>query len=421
MGLLSGRRILLGVCGGIAAYKAVEVLRLLTKAGADVTVVMTQHATRFVGPATFQGLSGRPVLTDLFDVPAGFSAAERRMPHLEPAEAADLVVVAPATANTLAKMAHGIADNALTTALLSVRCPVLAAPAMDPDMWLHPATQANVRLLKSRGVHFVGPVTGPLARLNVGPSRLAEPEDIIGAAEHLLARRGLGEDAAAQASLEGARVLVTAGGTREAIDPVRFVGNRSSGKMGFALARAALGAGAQVTLVSAPVALEPPGGCEFVPVESAAEMHDAVMERAGSCDVVVMAAAVADFRPEEPAGHKIKKGEREYLELTFVRTVDIARSLGAQKPPGQTLVLFAAETRDLLEEARRKLREKGADMIVANDVSRAGSGFGSDTNEVTILYPDGRSEALPLMSKAAVAEAIILRIARLRQRAGASA
>lgn len=416
MGVLTGRRILLGVCGGISAYKAVETLRLLTKAGADVSVVMTQNATRFVGAATFRGLSSRPVMTDLFDIPEGLSAEERRMPHLEPAEAADLAVIAPATANTLAKMAYGIADNALTTTLLSVRCPVLVAPAMDVDMWLHPATQSNVRLLKSRGVTFIGPVVGPLARLNTGPSRLAEPEDIVGAAEHLLARCALeGDDPEfSHASLEGLRVLVTAGGTREAIDPVRFIGNRSSGKMGFALARAALGAGADVTLISGPVSLEPPGGCDFVSVESAEEMRQAVERRSEESDVVIMAAAVADYKPVESAPHKIKKGDSDLLEVRLTRTVDIARSLGARKKPGQTLVIFAAETRGLIDEAKRKLREKRADMIVANDVSRKGSGFGTDTNEVTLLYPDGRYEDVPLMSKAAVAELIVRRIARLR-------
>lgn len=416
MGLLAGRRILLGVCGGISAYKAVETLRLFTKAGADVSVVMTRNATRFVGAATFRGLSSRPVITDLFDIPEGLSAEERRMPHLEPAETADLAVVAPATANTLAKLAHGIADNALTTTLLSVRCPVLVAPAMDVDMWLNPATQDNVRLLKSRGISFVGPVEGPLARLNTGPSRLAEPEDIFGAAECLIARSQLESDDLdlSHESLEGLRVLVTAGGTREAIDPVRYIGNRSSGKMGYAIARAAMGAGAAVALVSGPTSLEPPGGCEFVSVESASEMHDAVERRAKTSDVIVMAAAVADFRPEQSATHKIKKGTRESLEIKLTRTEDIARTLGENKPKDQVLVIFAAETQDLLENAKRKLHEKKADLIVANDVSHEGSGFGTDTNQVTLLYPDGRSEAMPLMSKAAVAQLIVSRIARLR-------
>lgn len=419
MGILSGKRILLGVCGGISAYKAVETLRLFTKAGADVRVVMTQNATRFVGEATFRGLTDRPVVTDLFDVGTGLSDAERRMPHLETAETAELAVVVPATANTLAKLAHGIADNALTTTLLSVRCPVLVAPAMDGDMWLHPATQSNVRVLKDRGVAVVGPVEGALARLNTGPSRLAEPEDIFGVAEHLLARRAIDDQTApspgaAPSSLSGLRVLVTAGGTREAIDPVRYIGNRSSGKMGFALARAALRAGAGVTLVSGPVSLEPPGGCTFVAVRSALEMQTEVEARAEACDVVMMAAAVADFRPEEAAPQKIKKGDRTSLEITLVRTGDIARSLGERKRPDQTLVIFAAETENLLERAARKLQEKRADLIVANDIAKEGSGFGTDTNEVTLLYPDGRIEAIPLMSKAAVAELIWDRVAKLR-------
>ena len=421
MGLLSGKRILLGVCGGISAYKAVETLRLFSKAGADVSVVMTENATRFVGAATFRGLTSRPVITDLFEALGGYGNEALRMPHLEPAEAADLALIVPATANTLAKLACGIADNALTTTFLSVRCPVLAAPAMDADMWMHPATQANVRLLKERGVAFVGPVEGALARLNTGPSRLAEPEEIVAAAEHILARRKLaaraaGDDRArSDDGLAGLRVLVTAGGTREAIDPVRFIGNRSSGKMGYALARAASLAGASVTLISGPASLGTPAGCAIIRVESAREMEEHVLARAPECDVIVMAAAVADFRPEQAALQKIKKGDRDRLEVALVRTGDIARALGERKRPGQTLVLFAAETENLLENAAKKLREKGADMVVANDVSREGAGFGVDTNEVTLLFADGGREAFPLMSKVEVAEVIWDRVVGLRR------
>ncbi|MFS8573519.1 MAG: bifunctional phosphopantothenoylcysteine decarboxylase/phosphopantothenate--cysteine ligase CoaBC, partial [Clostridia bacterium] len=385
---LAGKRILLGVSGGISAYKAVELLRLLTKAGAVVDVAMTPNATRFVGVETFRALSGRPVLVDLFDEASGRGTG-RVMPHLEPAEAAQLAIVAPATANVLAKLAHGIADNALLTALLSVTAPVLVAPAMDSDMWRHPATQANVELLKSRGVHVVGPVSGELARRNVGPGRLADPEEIFRAAETILAQRELAK------LLAGRRVLVTAGGTREPLDPVRYIGNRSSGKMGYAIARAAAAAGADVVLITAPTWLVPPGGCEVVKVETALEMHREVISRAAECDAVVMAAAVSDFRAEQVQGEKVKKGDKDRWTVTLVPNPDIAGEVGAQKRPGQILVAFAAETERLLENAAAKLKAKNADLVVANDVSREGIGFDADDNQVTLLYKDGREEPLP--------------------------
>lgn len=406
MGEFQGARILLGVSGGISAFKAVELLRLLTKGGAVVDVVMTESATYFVGPETFRALSGRPVLTRLFR-PGGPGEGAPVIPHLEPAEAADLAIVAPATANTLAKMAHGIADNALTTTLLSVTAPVLVAPAMDSDMWRHPATQANVELLKRRGIHVVGPVTGELARRNVGPGRLAEPKEIALAAAAILQRRRN------RPSLQGRHVVVTAGGTREPIDPVRYVSNRSSGKMGFAIAQEALAAGAGVTLVAAPTALAPPAGCEYVPVETALEMREQVLARLDRADVVIMAAAVADWRAEEVAAHKVKKGESDRWTITLVKNPDIAAEVGQRKRPGQVLVAFAAETEELLENAARKLRSKNADLIVANDVSREGIGFGADENEVTLLFADGRREALPKMSKADVAVEILRRVKAL--------
>jgi len=403
---LAGKRILLGVSGGISAYKAVELLRLLTKAGAVVDVAMTPNATRFVGVETFRALSGRPVLVDLFDEASGRGTG-RVMPHLEPAEAAQLAIVAPATANVLAKLAHGIADNALLTALLSVTAPVLVAPAMDSDMWRHPATQANVELLKSRGVHVVGPVSGELARRNVGPGRLADPEEIFRAAETILAQRELAK------LLAGRRVLVTAGGTREPLDPVRYIGNRSSGKMGYAIARAAAAAGADVVLITAPTWLVPPGGCEVVKVETALEMHREVISRAAECDAVVMAAAVSDFRAEQVQGEKVKKSDKDRWTVTLVPNPDIAGEVGAQKRPGQILVAFAAETERLLENAAAKLKAKNADLVVANDVSREGIGFDADDNQVTLLYKDGREEPLPKMSKEQVAQELVRRIAGL--------
>jgi len=371
-----------------------------------VDVAMTPNATRFVGVETFRALSGRPVLVDLFDEASGRGTG-RVMPHLEPAEAAQLAIVAPATANVLAKLAHGIADNALLTALLSVTAPVLVAPAMDSDMWRHPATQANVELLKSRGVHVVGPVSGELARRNVGPGRLADPEEIFRAAETILAQRELAK------LLAGRRVLVTAGGTREPLDPVRYIGNRSSGKMGYAIARAAAAAGADVVLITAPTWLVPPGGCEVVKVETALEMHREVISRAAECDAVVMAAAVSDFRAEQVQGEKVKKGDKDRWTVTLVPNPDIAGEVGAQKRPGQILVAFAAETERLLENAAAKLKAKNADLVVANDVSREGIGFDADDNQVTLLYKDGREEPLPKMSKEQMAQELVRRIAGL--------
>lgn len=430
MDVFKGRRVLLGVTGGISAFKAVELLRLLTKAAAVVDVVMTEHATRFVGEATMRGLSGRPVLLDLYDLPADLDEASAVMPHLGIAENADLALVVPATANTLAKMAAGLADNALVTTLLSVRAPLIVAPGMDHDMWHHPATQDNVRKLMQRGVYFIGPDTGPLARGNVGSGRLAEPEDIFRFAGKILSERmqsghmqsghlqsGHPQLEQIQANaLQGKRVLVTAGGTKEPIDPVRYIGNRSSGKMGFAVAQAALEAGAQVTLVAASTDLTPPAGCEVVPADTAVEMHRAVMALAHEHDVIIMSAAVADYRAEETRAHKIKKGEDDQdgrLTLTLVKNPDIAADVGAMRRDNQVLVIFAAETDNLIQEARRKLRTKNAHMVVANDVTRPGSGFGVDTNEVTFVYASGEEESLPLMAKSDVARALIARVARL--------
>lgn len=421
LGALNGKRVLLGVTGGISVYKAIEVLRLLTKAGARVDVVMTPSAVRFVTPATFRGLSGRPVIVDLYDLPGDLPDERRTMPHLDIAEGADIALVVPATANTLAKMAWGLADNALTTTLLSVTADVLVAPAMDTDMWWHPATQENVRRLRERGVTFVGPEQGALARMNVGAGRLAEPASIVAGATELLARRlkgevpersGAGETATAR-DLTGRNVLVTAGGTREPIDPVRYIGNRSSGKMGYAIAARAQERGAAVTLISAPSALASPRGCDLVRVETALQMKAAVEERLEASDVVVMAAAVADFRPEFTADQKVKKGGRESWEVRLVRTPDISAAVGARKRSDQVLVAFAAETENLMENAKRKLEAKNADLIVANDVSKEGSGFEVDTNEVTLLFRNGEGERLPLLSKERVADLLLDHVVRL--------
>lgn len=414
---LAGRRILLGVCGGISAYKAVEVLRRLTAAGADVQVVMTRSAQKFVGAITFRELSYRPVATDLF----AESVAGGPMQHLEFAEQSELVLVVPATADLMAKMSVGIADTLLLVTLLATRAPILLAPAMDSDMFTHPATQENIARLRSRGVHFVGPVEGELARRNVGPGRLAEPAQIVAEAARLLQMRG-GRPAAGRGErgLDGLCVLVTAGPTYEPIDPVRFIGNRSSGKMGYAIAAAAARRGARVILVSGPTRLPTPAGVERVDVTTALEMRDAVLRYAGAADVVIKAAAVSDYRVERVAEQKLKRRGDGALELRLVPNPDILAELGRRKRPGQLLVGFAAETAretaHLLEEARRKLAAKNCDLLVANDVTEAGAGFDVDTNRVTFVRADGGVEELPLMSKASVAEALLDRVTEMMQR-----
>ncbi|MDI6872851.1 bifunctional phosphopantothenoylcysteine decarboxylase/phosphopantothenate--cysteine ligase CoaBC [Candidatus Solincola sp.] len=376
--------IVFGVTGGIAAYKAVEVVRRLAERGLDVRVVMTEHATRLVGPDTFRAVSGNPVSLHLFD------ASGPAMEHISLARAADLVVVAPATANILAKMAQGLADDLLSTTLLATRAPVLVAPAMNREMYRHPATQDNLRKLRERGVHVVGPESGALACGEEGEGRMAEPPAIVEAVLRLLDMRG---------DLSGHRVLVTAGGTREPLDPVRFIGNRSSGKMGYALAETARELGAEVILVSGPTHLQAPPGVERIMVETAEEMRREVLSRSGGCSAVVMAAAVADFTPSRRSEEKIKRGGREGLIVELVPTPDILSELSDRRPPGQVLVGFAAETGDLLRKARKKMEEKGVDILVANDVSRPGSGFDSDLNQAVILFRDGREEELDLMPK----------------------
>lgn len=389
---LRGRRVVLGVCGGIAAYKAVELCRRLVDAGAHVQPVLTDDAQRFVGPLTFSALASEPARVNLFDAP-------EPIPHTALARS-DLVVVAPATAKLIGKYAAGISDDLLTATLLATRAPVLLAPAMHTEMWEHAAVQENLATLKQRGVHVVDPEAGTLAGGDEGPGRLAAP-DVIVAAVLRLTGEGSGE-------LSGRRVLVTAGGTREPIDPVRFIGNRSSGKMGYAVADAAARRGADVVLVTTQ-GWPAPVGVETVPVETAEEMATAVLGRAEACNVVVMAAAVADFRPKAPADDKIKKAEG-VPEVLLEPTRDILRELGAIKRPGQILVGFAAETTQLLERATDKLTSKRVDLMVANDVSAADAGFEVDTNRAVLLDPDGGVEALPLLAKTELAERILDRV-----------
>ena len=394
---LDGREIILGVTGSIAAYKAVYLLRELTRAGALVTVCLSEHAREFVGPLTFRTLSGRPVLTSLFD-PQSDAAVE----HVALAEQAAAVVVAPATANLLGKAAHGIADDFLTTMLLAARCPVIMAPAMDGGMWTHPAVAANVATLRARGVVVLEPDAGALASGLSARGRLPEVDVII---EAMLSALTPARD------LAGDRVVVTAGPTREPIDPVRYISNRSSGRMGYALAAAAARRGAQVTLVSGPTALVPPAGAAFVPVQTAEEMREAVLHHAERASIVIKAAAVADYRVQRPADQKIK-GKRD-LTLELTPNPDILAEVAA-RGRGGFIVGFAAETNDVVANARAKLTAKGIDLLVANDVSRRDIGFDAEDNEVLLIDRWGGSRALARMPKPAVADAILDEILALR-------
>ena len=388
MGVLTGKRIVLGVTGGIAAYKAVEVCRRLVDAGAHVVPVMTAGAEHFVGRTTLSALASEPVQTSLWD-------ESSPIPHTRLGQTADLVLVAPATARLLAAYATGLSTDLLTNVLLATRAPVMVCPAMHTEMWEHPAVQANLAVLRSRGVHVVDPEEGRLAGGDVGAGRLAAPERIVTAVERLFAPR----------DLEGVDVLVTAGGTREPIDAVRVIANRSSGKQGYAVAAEAASRGARVTLVSTVDRPVPPG-VDVVPVETAAQMHEAVSRFADVCDVVVMAAAVADFRPAAPSTGKIKK-DGGVPTITLEPTPDILAGLGSAKRPGQVLVGFAAETDDLVAHAEGKLRRKNLDLVVANDVGADGVGFQHDTNAVTLLRADGPSRSVSLADKRTIAAAVI--------------
>jgi phosphopantothenoylcysteine decarboxylase/phosphopantothenate--cysteine ligase len=397
---LAGRRVVLGVSGGIAAYKAVEVCRRLVDAGAHVMPVLTGGATRFVGPLTFSALASEPARTSLFDGP-------EPIPHTRLGQTCDLVVVAPATARVIGHYAAGISNDLLTATLLATRAPVLIAPAMHTEMWEHPAVQDNIAVLRRRGVHIVEPESGRLAGGDVGAGRLADPARIVEAAAAVLTPR-VGD-------LSGVRVLVTAGGTREALDPVRFIGNRSSGKMGYAMAEAAARRGAEVVLVTTVDRPVPPGVADVVRVESAAEMADAVLGRYDRVDVVVMAAAVADFRPKVSAPEKIKKAAGP-PEIVLEPTTDILAELGRKKFM-QFLVGFAAETERLVEQAAAKMAAKRVDLMVANDVTAPGSGFEVETNRAVLIAPDGTARQLPQMPKIELADAIWDTVApQLRQR-----
>jgi phosphopantothenoylcysteine decarboxylase/phosphopantothenate--cysteine ligase len=405
---LVGARVVLGVTGSIAAYKAVALASGLTQAGAVVDVIMTREAQELVRPLAFQAITHRPVLTDMFHL-----LAETEIGHVTLGHAADVLVIAPATAHTLARLALGLADDLLTTTALATRAPLVLAPAMETNMLLHPATQGHLATLRARGAYVVEPGHGRLASGHVGPGRLAEPEAILDAVRLVLARRG---------DLAGWRVVVTAGGTQEPIDPVRVLANRSSGKMGYALATAARDRGAEVTLVSAPTTLPVPAGVRLVRVETAAEMCDAVLAAITDADALVMAAAVADFQVAERRPAKIKKGAAG-LVLELVPTPDILAAVAARRAAGGVgrngalvTVGFAAESEDLLANARDKLRRKALDLIVANDVTQEGSGFGTDTNQVVLLDRWGAEELLPLLPKIEVAHHIWDRVLALRAR-----
>lgn len=396
---LQGKRIVLGVTGSIACYKAIDLASKLTQAGALVETIMTEAARQFVAPLTFQAVTGRAVYTDLWA--ASPSGLPTHIAHVGLAEQADLIAVIPATADSLARMAHGSAGDLLSITLLAARCPVLVAPAMDGAMYAHPAVQANVRLLRERGVIVIAPEEGRFASGLTGVGRLPEPAVLLGAL-----RQALAGDA-----LAGWHVVVTAGGTREPLDPVRYLGNRSSGRQGYALAQAALDAGARVTLISTTRALPEPYGAAMVQVEQAAEMRAAVLEQMPQADALIMTAAVADFRPQTAAEHKIKKNDAnaEGLMLSLARTPDIlaaVRDARADSGWPRVVIGFAAETNDVLANGRAKLARKGLDLLVANDITEAGAGFEGDTNRVTLITRDG-DEPLPLMSKAQVAARII--------------
>ncbi len=406
---LRGKKIVLGVAGGIAAYKAAELVRLLVKADADVRVVMTRAATEFVRELTFQTLSGHPVHTGMFDL-----GQESEIGHIKLADGADLVIIAPATADLIARLAAGMGDDLLSTVVLATRAPVLLAPAMNVNMWENPLVQANLRrLVEVAKMAVVGPGEGFLACRWTGPGRLAEPADIVETAGRLLVDKDLG----------GRRVLVTAGPTHEAIDAVRYLANRSSGKMGYAIARAAAARGAEVTLVSGPTALGAPLGVEVVQVSSAEEMREATSARAPDSDVVVMAAAIADFRMQHVASGKLKKedlGETPRLDLK--RNPDVLAELGRRRFTGRRPILvgFAAETVDLEKGARAKLVTKGCDLVVANDVSARDAGFEVDTNRVTLFGPGDAAIQLPLASKDEIAHRVLDRVQELARAPGAA-
>ena len=394
---MKGKKVIVGVSGGIAAYKAAELVRLFVRADVHTRVAMTSNATRFVGPLTFEALSGNRVIWDMFHQEG------TALDHITWGQETDLIIIAPATANLIAKLAHGIGDDFLSTMVLAATARILVCPSMNSQMFMNPSVQDNLRLLRERAMTVMEPGEGSLACHTEGPGRLPEPEEIIEVARGLMTHQ----------DLSGLKILVTAGPTVEPMDPVRYITNRSTGKMGYALARAGCQRGASVVLVSGPTSLKPPSGVAFCGVKTAAEMRKAVLENCSECDMIIKAAAVSDYRPRQSAQQKIKKGG-DSLSLEMVKTPDILAELGgSRKGSPFILVGFAAETEDLLSNAKEKLSAKGLDMIVANDVSRNDAGFETDTNKVKMIYKDGQVEDSPLMSKDEVAHLILDRVKAL--------
>jgi len=401
MSIFQNKQLLLGVTGSIAAYKAAELASKLTQEGVLVDAILTSAAQSFITPLTFQSVTGRRAYTD-----RDLWGNEAHVLHVGLGRSADLLIIAPCTADTLAKLAGGLADNLLTVTALAAQCPLLIAPAMDGGMWGHPATQENLRTLKERGATIIGPAQGHLASGLTGTGRMLEPAEILGHVRLLLGRSG---------RLAGKKVIVTAGGTQESLDPVRVLTNHSSGKQGYALGEACLAAGADVTLITAPTALSAPVGARVLCVRSVNQMLEAVLKECQDADVLIMAAAAADFRPKNVAGEKLKRRDG-IPQLELEAAPDILKTVAARRFGMKRLrvvVGFAAESRDLLENASEKLKSKNLDFIAANDISAQDAGFGTDTNRVILLFPDGEKEALPLMSKSEVAEKIIEHIADL--------
>jgi phosphopantothenoylcysteine decarboxylase/phosphopantothenate--cysteine ligase len=391
---MKGKKVIVGVTGGIAAYKAAELVRLLVKEGAVTKVAMTRHATKFITPLTLETLSGNRVVADMWD------PETHPLDHITWGQESDLIIVAPATANFIGKMAHGIGDDFLSTVVIAATAKILVCPAMNTQMYRSQAVQENLQILKARGCAILEPGSGELACHTEGPGRLPDPEDIMEEARRLLSKQ----------DLSGLRILVTAGATLEPLDPVRFMSNRSSGKMGYALARAARMRGGKVSLVSGPTALKPPRDVALSRVKTAEEMRQAVLAGSREYDVIIKAAAVLDWRPKETAEHKIKKG-KGVQTLELVENPDILAELGTRRGSSRSILVgFAAETQDLIANAREKLKKKNLDLIVVNDVSREDAGFEADTNAVKILYRDGRMEELPLMTKEEVADQLLDRV-----------
>ena len=419
--MLNGKKIVLGVTGGIAAYKCVDLASRLRKKGAEVHVILTRGAQNFVTETAMREISGNPVITSMWGEIHNYDVE-----HIALATLADVVLIAPATANVLAKAAAGIADDMLTTTVLATRAPIFFAPAMNSNMYENPVTQQNITTLQQRGWQLIPPASGHLACGTSGIGRMPEPAELVEVLENYFAGEGGSVESAdgntmdntmgniIGSTMQGLKLLVTAAGTREPIDPVRYIGNRSSGKMGYAIAEAAARLGAEVTLISGPSALQPPAGVEFFGVESAREMRQLVQERFPACDIVIKAAAVADYRVKNVSDQKIKKNDAE-LTLVLEKNPDILKELGEMKQPHQTLVGFAAETQNLLQYAKGKLEKKNLDMIVANDVSKPQAGFNVDTNLIKLLKRDGSIEELPLMSKKELAYIILDRVMKLRK------